>query len=435
MKRTINLCTRVEGHGELHFLMKKDELQAVNFEVSGIRGFEKILTQKKLEDAPRISGRICGLCHVSQSVASLKAAEDIYELEIADQVTNLRRLLMIADHIKSHITHFFFQTFPDLFFIVKGRKTPLNPNELIKFNPELTETIFDLLKSAVAIVNMLGGRAIHPITLAIGGTFHVPDKKELDLVRKNFQKALNNVEFVLNQFIELFLKNSPANYFSLGEVNFMSIENKGQFDIYEGNLKVIEQDGLAHEVPLDKTHEYLTREDAPGIYFNFHGEKKLLVGQLARFNVATESFQNKEVKNYLGDFTKTWKESVIFSDFLQVLELYLLINQAIETIDGSNLSRNLPYPSLPKSPKKQVGFGLVEAPRGTLIHRYEIDDRLFLKNVTLKIPTEINIPSLNEILTRNCINFHENAQDLEKTRQIGLMILRSFDPCISCATH
>ncbi|NHI93364.1 MAG: hypothetical protein EAX96_12835 [Candidatus Lokiarchaeota archaeon] len=435
MKKTINLCTRVEGHGELHFLMKKEELQNVNFEVTGIRGFENILLNKKLEDVPRISGRICGLCHVSQSVASLKAIEDIYEIEVSDQVKNLRRLMMIGDHIKSHITHFFFQIFPDLFFIVKGRKAPLNPNELIKFNPELTEYIFDLLKNAVSIINMLGGRSVHPISLAIGGSYYTPQKKELDFVRRTYQKSFNDIEFVINLFLELFLKNSPAEHFALGKANFMSMENKGEFDIYEGNLKIMEEDGMIHDIPLDKTNEMLIRHEAPGIYLDYHGEKNLLAGQLARYNIISESFKANEIKEFLGDFTKTWKSSVIFSDFLQILELYMLISQALNILDNDNLARKMDYPLIPPAPKKKVGFGLVEAPRGTLIHRFEIDDRILTKDVMLKIPTEVNIPSLNEILTRNCKNFYEKVQNLDATKQIGQMILRSFDPCISCATH
>ena len=93
MKKTINLCTRVEGHGELRYITKKKLLHGVNFEVQGIRGFENILKNKKLQDVPKLTGRICGLCHVSQTLASCKAIEDLYEITPSDQVKQVRNLM------------------------------------------------------------------------------------------------------------------------------------------------------------------------------------------------------------------------------------------------------------------------------------------------------------------------------------------------------
>ncbi|MHA1798998.1 MAG: nickel-dependent hydrogenase large subunit, partial [Candidatus Helarchaeota archaeon] len=167
---------------------------------------------------------------------------------------------------------------------------------------------------------------------------------------------------------------------------------------------------------------------------NYHGEKNLLAGQSARFNIAIDSFITDKIKDYLDNFNKPWKSSVIFSDFLQLLELFILIEEGILILEEENLTRNLNMPTLPTI-KKTEGFGVVEAPRGTLIHHYEINDRLVLEKVELRIPTEINIPSINNILTRNCIKFYEQTKDLEKTKKLAQMILRCFDPCISCATH
>ncbi len=433
MKKTINLCTRVEGHGELRYVTKKDELQGVNFEVQGIRGFENILRNKKLLDVPKLTGRICGLCHVSQTLASCKAIEDLYEINPSEQVRNIRKLMMIGDHIKSHITHFFFQAFPDLFPILKNDNKVMEPYKLINFDTQFSSDMFDLIKLGMLISTTLGGRALHPITPAIGGSYYTPTKKDFDNIKKYFQKSLESLKSSIDKFIDLFSAKSPPSEYLLKGYNYMSIQENNKFNIYEGLLKIKLHEDITFDVPIEKTGDYLKRYDAPGIYLEFKGEKTLLVGQIARYKLIS-NYKDTDLQAYLEHFNKAWKSSVLFSDLLQLLELFILINEGISILENENLTAMIENPKL-KNVKKEEGFGIVEAPRGTLIHHYKVDDRLLLSNVELIIPTEINIPSINNVLTTNCKDFYEKTQDIEKTKDLAQKILRTFDPCISCATH
>jgi len=433
MKKTINLCTRVEGHGKLRYVMKKKQLHGVNFEVQGIRGFENILKRKKLLDVPKLTGRICGLCHVSQTLASCKAIEDMYEITPSDQVKHVRKLMMIGDQIKSHVTHFFFQAFPDLFSILESDKKVMNPHKLVNFDAQLSSNMFELVKNGMLISTILGGRALHPITPAIGGSYYTPVKKDIDNVKKCYQKSLDNLKFSLDKFIDLFSAKSPPREYSLEGYNFMSMQDNSKFNIYEGELKIKLHDDITFDVPIDKTSEYLKKYNAPGIYLEFKGEKTLLVGQVARYNLVS-NYKDADLQGYLENFNKAWKSSVIFADLLQLLELYILVKEGISILDNEDLTKTIEHPKL-NGIKKNEGFGIVEAPRGTLIHHYKTDNKMLLNEVELIIPTEINIPSINKVLTTNCKEFHERTQNMDKTKDLAQKILRCFDPCISCATH
>ncbi|MHA1269484.1 MAG: nickel-dependent hydrogenase large subunit [Candidatus Helarchaeota archaeon] len=438
MKKIIDVCTRVEGHGQINYMFHENQISNVVFEIKSFRGFENILLNKRLEDTPKIVSRICGLCHVAQTLASYKAIEDMFEIQPTEQTILIRHLLMIGDHIKSHITHIFFQTFPDLLFTLKNIKNYSSPVFIIKYDPEITSNMFELIKNSTLIVNILGGRILHPITPAIGGFYYYPKKQDLEHVRRFFKNSYSNLIKITDRFIELFLKTSPPDLFSYGKPVFLGLNNNTKFDIYEGTLRIKNENDILSYIPKEKYNQYLYKEDFGEIYLNFNGEKKLLVGPIGRYKVV-ENYEDDVVDNYLDYFNRTWKSNIFFWNFLALLELIILTNRAISILENNKLTKIQPLTTL-NIKNKGEGIGILEAPRGTLIHHYKVDEKNRLNNIKLFIPTEMNIPTINKVLTSYCKSFCENksdleAQDLEEMKRTAQIIVRNFDPCISCATH
>lgn len=434
MKKTVSVACRVEGHGEINYFMADDQIHSVYFEISGIRGFENILKGKKLEDVPKIIPRICGLCSASQTTVSIKTIEDIFGIKPSEETNRLRQLLMIGDHIKSHITHIFFQSFPDLLYILKDEKNYQGPNSIIKYDPEITSNMFDLIKNSKNIVNTLGGRSLHSVTPAIGGFYYYPNKKNMDNVKKSFEKSIENLKSVIDKFTGLFMNSgAPSEYLSFENPVFMSLQNKNAYDIYEGNLRIQNNGDILKEFTPHQYEKYIYREGAAGVYLDYEGEKTLMVGPIARYKTV-KKYGDEEVDQYLEYFNKPWETNLLSANFLGLLELLYLSKKCISMIETSDLTNPKGVPREGIS-NKGFGIGAVEAPRGTLIHHYEVDDNNLIKRARLYIPTEMNIPTMNKLLTSFCKKFYGETQDLELMKKYAQMIVRAFDPCISCATH
>ncbi len=149
MLKTVEVCTRVEGHGNVNILIQDDNVSDVNFEISAYRGFEKFLIGKRLEDMPKLISRICGLCYASQAIASCKAIENLYDIEISEQSILLRRLLLCGELIKSNCMHFFFQSLPDLLTIFNISQKLNSHYDLINFNPQFLQNSLYILTAAL----------------------------------------------------------------------------------------------------------------------------------------------------------------------------------------------------------------------------------------------------------------------------------------------
>jgi coenzyme F420-reducing hydrogenase alpha subunit len=434
MKKTVSICTRVEGHGAINFFIDKNEISSVNFELHAIRGFENILKKKKILDVPRIASRICGLCYAAQTIASCKAIEDILEIELSEQSIDLRRLLMIGELINSHSMHFFFQALPDLFVILKGEPRPASLGELLKFDRQLTTNMFELIKLGKETVNIFGGRDAHPITPVVGGMSHAPSKKALINVRRNFHKAINNLKWVIEKYHEMFSEEDPPVDYSLGDSAFLALNNHGNYDRYAGLLKIKQNDKTLAEFTAREYPKYIDRDrKMPGIHTYFDGEQKLYVGPLARNNLI-ENYGDKEIQPLLYYYGKKWQTNLLFSNYLRLIEMLAESYEALRLLDESKLTKPTDL-TIPTTIQNSEGMGVVEAPRGTLLHHYKVDEKGYLDEVKLWVATEINIPTINDVLKHQSKKYYQEVKDLEAVKTHAQMILRTFDPCIACATH
>jgi len=434
MKKTVTMCTRVEGHGIINFFLQKNEISSVNFEIQDIRGFENILLKKKLLDVPRIASRVCGLCYASQTIASCKAIEGMYEIEPANQSIQLRRLLMIGEMINSHSMHFFFQALPDLFVILKGQSNSLSLRELLQFDPQLTSNMFELIKIGKELANIFGGRATHPIAPTIGGVIIAPSKKNIGFARKYLQKAINNIKWTIEKFQENFSQTEPPSDYNLEDFTFLGNHNNEKYDRYSGVLRLKQKDRILTDFPVKDYSQYIDKDRTlPGIYAHINGEQKLYVGPIARYHII-EDYGIGEIEPYLDYLSEVWHNNLFYSHYLRLIEMLVESYEGLAILEDSKITNPIELPPL-DSIKKVEGIGVVEAPRGTLIHHYHVNNKMVIDNVKLLVATEINIPTINEILTKQSKKIYEQVQDLEQVKKQAQIILRSFDPCISCATH
>ena len=431
--KVVEVCSRIEGHGNVNIYLnnQKDEISHVNFEINFFRGFENILIGKKLIDVPRITSRICGLCHASQSIVSCKAIENIYEIEPTDQSILLRKLLMTGELIKSHSMHFFFQSFPDLLKIFNKRQKSLSLYELLKYDPQLTTDFYELIKIGNDIDKIFGGRSIHLISPIPGGIVYNPSRKNLMMTKKYIQKAILNLDWIIERFIELFSTQKPPSEFDLLNPTFLGLNNHGNYDRYSGFLGIQKQHQKIENFFEKDYSQYFNRDpELRGI--NFNDKENILVGPLAR-NHIIDNYSLDKISNYVSCFEKHWHNNILYSNFVRLIEMYVEAHKVLDILDNPNLNKKVRLPSL-NSPKNLEGIGVIEAPRGTLMHHYYINDDNTIKQVKLFIATEINIPLINEMITNYALELYKKY-DINRIKEEIQVMIRAFDPCISCATH
>ncbi|TFG12774.1 MAG: hypothetical protein EU535_05825 [Promethearchaeota archaeon] len=431
--KVVEVCSRVEGHGNVNLYLNNqhDEISHVDFEIRAYRGFENILIGKKLVDIPKIASRICGLCHASQSIVSCKTIESIYDLEPSDRTVLLRKILLAGELIKSHSMHFFFQAFPDLLKIFNIKQGYPSLYELINYNPQLTTNFYELIKIGNDIDKIFGGRSVHLISSIPGGMIYFPSRKNITMTRKYVQKAILNLEWIIEKFIELFSTQIPPIEFELPNLTYFGLHNHGTYDRYTGIFGMKQNSQKAVNFLTKNYSTYFDKDiDLRGI--NFENEENILVGPLAR-NRIIERYPSDEVSNYLSYFDKQWHTNLLFTNFLRLIEMYVESHQILEILEDPTLDNKEVLPVL-KSKKNNEGIGVLEAPRGTLMHHYYINGNNSIAKVKLFIATEINIPIINEMITDYAQKLYEK-QDINTVKEEIQVMIRAFDPCISCATH
>ncbi len=436
MSTNIDICTRIEGHATIEYIMSKNELQAVNFKTDAFRGFEGILKGKHRLDVPRIASRICGLCHASQAIASTRAIEAMLGVKPGPSARAMRAVLMCGELVKSHALHFYFQGFPDISSVLRGKQLGLD--ELVRKDPAFTQAMFELIKLGKDVCEVFGGREIHAISPAVGGKAFTVFPKEIAQTRKNLEKIREISRPVLDNLLKDYSVASPAEDFAFKNVAFMALVNEPGVDgIYrqDGELAVELPSGSVKRVAPDKFKELIWSEKGLRGYETSLDESiALLVGPMARTRLGALEIDDPELKKAVDSVADKWKDNMLFNYPLQLLDIHESASMALGILSG--LSGETPnQQAIPDSPQNPTGTGIVEAPRGTLIHHYSAGNNNQLGEVELYIPTRMNIPLIDRILTTRCRALSDKGLAMDEIKRRAAMIVRTFDPCISCATH
>ncbi|HLA45926.1 MAG TPA: Ni/Fe hydrogenase subunit alpha [Aggregatilineales bacterium] len=413
----VDYLARVEGEGGLHIRVKNDRVTDVKLKIfEPPRFFESFLQGRQYYEAPDITARICGICPIAYQMSSIHAMENAFGVKIDGQIRELRRLLYCGEWIESHALHVYMLHAPDFL----GYADAI---QMAKDYPEVVLQGLEIKKTGNELVTLLGGREIHPINVRVGGFYKAPAKRDfaplveklkrardLSLEMVRFAAGLNFPDF--EQDYEFVALRHPHEYpFNEGRL----VSNRGlDIDISEYNAH-FEETHVQHSTAL---HSAIKER---GAYF---------VGPLARYSLNYDRLppmvQQVAGEAGLGETCCNPFKSII----VRSLETLYACDEALRIIDAYEKP---PAPSVEIKPRAGWGYGCTEAPRGILFHRYELDEKGFIRFVQIVPPTSQNQKTIENDLW----HFVETAIDLpeDKLTWHCEQAIRNYDPCISCSVH
>lgn len=415
--RVANLA-RVEGEGALRIRVRDGEVGEVELQIfEPPRFFEALLRGRAFTEAPDITARICGICPVAYQTSSCQAMEQVCEVELPEELRRLRRLLYCGEWIESHALHVYLLHAPD-FLGYPGAV------ELAKDHREVVERGLRLKKAGNALMTVVGGRAVHPVNVRVGGFHRLPSLDELRAVRADVAQALDDaiatVEVTAGfDFPEV---EHPHEYLSLRPEN-------GEYPIENG--MIVATSGVtfpADDFEAHVSEQHVARSNA--LHAKFDDADSYLVGPLARYSLNHDRLspfaRAAADRAGLGRTCRNPFRSIV----VRSVELVQACEDALAILDSWD---GAPAASVPVKPRAGVGHGVSEAPRGILYHRYQISDDGTIEAARIVPPTSQNQPAIEADLRQVVESFIDLPEDVLALR--CEQTIRNYDPCISCATH
>jgi len=459
-KVTIDPITRLEGHGKIEiFLDEAGNVANAYLQVPELRGFEKFCQGRPVEEMPRITTRICGVCPSAHHMASTKATDAVYHVDPPLAAKKLRELFYCAHMVHSHIVHFYALAAPD--FIIGPQADPAERNILgviAKVGKDIGLEVIRNRAYAQDIQALIGGRATHAVCGLPGGMSRGISEDE----RRDFvEKGRSFVEFGklgLKLFNDLVLSNKEYLGLITGDVYFMKsyymgmVDSNNRVNFYDGDIRVIDPEGK--EFARFKPAEYLDHileHTEPWSYLTFPFLKKVgwkglvegmdsgvyRVNSLARLNVAdgmATPLAQEEYERFYRTLGGKPVHATLAFHWARLIELLYAAERFSELAQDKEVT-NPNIRTIPTATPDE-GVGVVEAPRGTLFHHYQTDENGIITKLNLIVATVQNNPAMN-------ISVKKAAQGLIKAGKVvseGLlnmveMAFRAYDPCLGCATH
>ena len=458
-KITIDPITRLEGHGKIEIFLNDDgDVDKAYLQIPELRGFEKFCEGRPAEEMPRITTMICGVCPTAHHMASTKALDDLFKVEPTSTAKKIRELMYNAFQAEDHILHFVFLGGPD--FVV-GPTAPAAERNVLgvigKVGLEVGGKVIEMRKRLRNVLRIIGGKPVMPSCGLPGGVSKAITEEERNTIIEAGEYGVELCKVALGLFDDVVLKNKDYVDLVVGDVYKHRTYYMGQVDennkvnFYDGQIKVVDPNGK--EFAKFKGQNYLDhiREHVePWSYTKFcylknvgwkgftDGEDSGIyrVAPLARLNVsegmATPLAQEAYEKMYEVLGGKPVHNTLAFH-WARLVEALYASERVLELARDPELTSpdivNLPT----ETPKE--GIGVVEAPRGTLIHHYKTDERAILTEVNLIVATQNNSASI-------CMSVEKAAKSLIKKGEVSDGILnmiemafRAYDPCHACATH
>ncbi|HYG84880.1 MAG TPA: Ni/Fe hydrogenase subunit alpha [Azospirillum sp.] len=414
----VDALARVEGEGALTVRVKGGVIKDVRFRIfEPPRFFEALLQGRMYSDAPDITARICGICPVAYLMGASQAMEKALGVDVGDAIRRTRRLMYCGEWIESHVLHAYLLHAPDFL----GMEDAL---QIAKVHPDVVERALQLKKLGNRILEVVGGRAIHPVNTKVGGFYKAPRKAEVRELIAPLKQAVDDSLATVKLFAGLDFPDYEYDY------TFVALHHDEDYAIERGRL--ISNRGL--DIPVSAFEEHFDEEHVR--HSNaLHGVLKdgsgpYLVGPLARYalNYAQLSPLAKQAaaEAGLGTIVRNPFKSIIVRavETLYACEEALKLAEAYEELDP---------PSTPIEIRAGRGHGCTEAPRGICWHRYDVDAEARIRSARIVPPTAQNQKQIERDLWGVVqANLHLPDEQLKWRCE---QAIRNYDPCISCATH
>ena len=416
----VHHLTRVEGHGNIHIRIKEGKLvEATWAVVETPRFFEMMVKEMSAERVPFLTSRICGICSISHSLASIRSLERAMDIVPPPPAEKLRLLAMHGETLQSHALHLFFLAIPD--FVNTPSVLPL-----ITSHPDIVQSGLRLKEAGNAISALTTGRFTHPVSLVLGGVSKAPDKKGLAALGKQLESVLPDLDKTLE-----FCKTLSIPDFQR-ETEFVSLYNGSTYPFIGGNL--LSTDGIRKDENdyLTMTNEY--QEEFTTSKFTKLSRESFAAGALARFN-NNHAFLHPKAREIAAVFgLEPVNHNPFMNNIAQLVECYHIVHDAISMID-TLLDDPLEELKTAWKPKAGKATGAVEAPRGILYHHMEVDERGKVVRGDCIIPTTQNNANIHIDLKALTLQALEEGKTDKEIQQLCEMVVRSYDPCISCSVH
>ncbi len=415
--------TRVEGHGNIILDVKAGNIRKIQWQVSEApRFFEAMLRGRDYTELRPITSRICGICSIGHSLASLKATEDALDVEITEQSKILRRLAINAENMQSHILHVGYLAVPDLLGV--GSVFPLVGSK----HQDTLLKIVKLHRISNQMSDLVCGRTTHPITLVVGGFSSIPSEKQLINLKNDLKDGLETTKAVAD--VVRSIQGGFPNF--TRETEYIGLTSDKEYALYEGDIASTD----TGKYPDYKNYKEVMQEFVVPYSTAKHAKHKrdsYMVGALARFNLNSKMLHPiaTEVSNLFG--LKPICYNPFMNNIAQLVEFAHNIEDSIMWIDKL-LDEGFEYEKpVNVQVKEGRGVGIVEVPRGILVHDYKIDKNGKCVKANCIIPTNQNHANIQkdmEEFVPQIINKPKKEIELKLE-----MLVRAYDPCISCSTH
>ncbi len=459
-KISIDPITRLEGHGRIDLFLNEDgALENAYIVIPELRGFEKFCEGRPVEEMPRITQRICGVCPIAHHVAAAKAGDAVYHVEIPPAAKKLRELMYSAFFVADHATHFYALGAPD--FVV-GPDAPKAERNILgvvnKVGKEVGAQVMQLLQENHEAAGIIGGRYIHSVSCLVGGVSKPITEEERDRLVEIANNSIESARFSLELFNDVVLENQTyldlilSDAFTHQTYYMGLVDENNHVNFYDGKVRVVDPNG--EELVKYGPDEYLdvvAEHIEPWSYLKFPylkqvGWKGLVDGSesgvyratpLSRLNASdgmATPLAQAEYERFYDTLGHRPVHATLATHWARLIEMLYAAERSLELAEDPEITstdvRTMPT-EIPTE-----GVAIVEAPRGTLTHHYVTDENGILQAVNLIVGTTNNYAAIN-------LSIKKAAQGLIKAGQPvddGLlntieMAFRAYDPCFGCATH
>jgi len=414
----VHYVTRIEGHGNLILNAKDGKIEELKWEVpESPRFFEAMLVGRHYDDVHHIASRICGICSIAHTTASIQATEAAFGIKPSEQTIMLRKLLYDAELLESHVLHTLFLAAPD--FLGVDSVLPLATT-----HKDVVVMALRLKKLAYNLAEALAERKTHPLSCVVGGFAKLPDLNVLKALRKRLVDAYADLDVTVGLFKTLKIPDFVR------ETEYIALRDPKEYAFISGQIASSDAPAVAINDYLNVTNEFCVPHSTAKYAKN--KRDAYMVGALARFNLNFKQLspRAKKVAKELGISAPNHNPYMI--TVAQLVETYQALDESISLIDQI-LNKGLKEEPINVKPRAGKGVSAVEAPRGILFHDYTYDENGIITKANCIIPTNQNHNNIQkdlEALVPGILNKPEN-----EIRLMMEMLVRAYDPCVSCSTH
>ena len=443
-KIIIDPVTRIEGHAKITIhLNDAGDVEDAHFHVTQLRGFEKFVEGRPFHEMPSLMARICGICPVSHLVASAKACDALLAVQIPTTAANLRRVLNLAQIAQSHALSFFYLSSPDLLLGMDGDPDKRNIFGVAEIQPQLARDGVRLRQIGQKIIEILGGKRIHPAWVVPGGVSEPLSVEKRDAILAMLPDGIEIAQRTLNWFQSVL-----ANYdeeiraFASVRTMFMGLTNEAdELEMYDGLLRIKDADGnvVANDLKPANYEEFIAEKVEPWSFLKSPFYRPMgypqgiyRVGPLARLNLV-KTCGTPRADEALGFFRTLDSQSSFHYHYARLIEILYCFEKIDALLHTPDILSDRVRAQA--QPNNVAGVGTSEAPRGTLMHHYQIDENGLITRANLIIATGHNNYAMDRSVLDVAKRFVKGTNVPEGMLNRVEAVIRTFDPCLSCSTH